>query len=194
MASNSSPADDTTDEVLMDRYCAGDAMAFTALFRRYHRRLVRFVTPYVGPSQAEDCAQQAFMKVHVSRSSFRVGAKVAPWFFTIARNQALDHLRSAPRRREVNDGDDHASRVGVDALGRDPGLDAGVRTALSALPPDQRDVVTLHWLGGLTFPEVAVVVGASHEAVRARAHRAYGALRQELGPLAAELELPGGGS
>ncbi len=177
----------------MDRYCAGDAVAFSALFRRYHRRLVRFVTPYVGPNQAEDCAQQAFLKVHVSRSTFRVGAKVAPWFFTIARNQALDHLRSAPHRRELNDGDDHASRVGITTPQRDPGLTAGVRHALSALPSDQRDVVTLHWLGGLSFPEVAVVVGASHEAVRARAHRAYGALRQALGPLAIELQLPGGG-
>jgi len=193
MASNSSTADDPTDEVLMDRYCAGDTVAFTALFRRYHRRLVRFVTPYVGPGHAEDCAQLTFMKVHVSRATFRAGAKVAPWFFTIARNQALDHLRSAPRRRELSDGGDKASLVGVDAPGRDPGLNAGVRTALSALPADQRDVVTLHWLGGLSFPEVAVVVGASHEAVRARAHRAYGALRQELGPLAAELQLPGGG-
>lgn len=181
-----------SDEDLMDRYCAGEAAAFSALFRRYARRLVRFVTPYVGPTQAEDCVQQTFLKVHTARASFRAGAKVAPWLFAIARHQALDHLRSAPRRREIHDGDDTASRVGVDGPGRDPRLDAAVRAAIAALPDDQRDVVALHWLGGLSFPEVAHVVGASHEAVRARATRAYTTLRPRLGPLATELQLPGG--
>lgn len=181
-----------SDEALMDRYCAGDPYAFSTLFRRYARRLVRFVTPYVGPTHAEDCVQQTFLKVHTARDRFHVGAKVAPWLFAIARNQALDHVRSAPRRREVNDGDDHASHVGVDAPARDPRLDAQVRAMIAGLPADQRDVVALHWLGGLSFPEVAVVVGASHEAVRARATRAYAALRPRLGPLATELELPGG--
>ena len=176
----------------MDRYCAGDTAAFSSLFRRYARRLVRFVTPYVGPTQAEDCVQQTFLKVHTARGAFRVGAKVAPWLFAIARNQALDHVRSAPRRREVNDGDDAASEVPVHAPARDLRLDATVRAAIAALPVEQRDVVALHWLGGLSFPEVAVVVGVSHEAARARATRAYGALRTTLGPLATEIELPGG--
>lgn len=184
-------APDPSDELLMDRYCAGDAAAFTTLFRRYGRRLVRFLTPYVGPAQAEDCAQLAFLKVHQSRSNFRVGARVAPWLFAIARNVALDHLRSAPRRRERADGDEHASAVPVAAREGDPRLNEAVRAALLALPDDQRDVVTLHWLGGLSFPEVGGVVGASHEAVRARATRAYEALRLHLGELARELTLPG---
>ncbi len=180
-----------SDEALMDRYCAGDPAAFITLFRRYARRLVRFLTPYVGAAQAEDCAQQAMLKLHQSRHSFRVGSRVAPWLFTIARNVALDHLRSAPRRRERADGDEHASAVAVPAREADPRLNDAVRAALFALPVDQRDVVTLHWLGGLSFPEVGTVVGASHEAVRARATRAYEALRHHLGELARELTLPG---
>lgn len=184
-------APEPSDELLMDRYCAGDTAAFTSLFRRYGRRVVRFLTPYVGPTHAEDCAQQAFLKVHQSRSRFRVGARVAPWLFAIARNVALDHLRSAPHRREHADGDEHATAVAVPAHEADPRLNNAVRAALLALPDDQRDVVTLHWLGGLSFPEVGVVVGASHEAVRARATRAYEALRQHLGELARELTLPG---
>ncbi len=182
---------EVSDEALMDRYCAGDSAAFTTLFRRYAQRLVRFTRSYVGPTHAEDCAQQVFLKVHVARGTFRAGAKVAPWLFAIARNQALDHVRSAPRRREISDGDDQANAVAVTTPLRDPSLNAAVRAALQALPPDQRDVVTLHWLGGLSFPEVAGVVGASHEAVRARAHRAYGALRTSLGPMASELKLDG---
>ncbi len=191
MTAAPNPSLDPTDEVLMDRYCAGDLVAFDTLFRRYVRRLVRFVTPYVGSGHAEDCAQQVFLKVHQARATFRAGARVAPWLFTIARHQALDHVRSAPRRREHADGDVHASAVPVAPHLIDPSLDAAVRAALSSLPADQRDVVTLHWLGGLTFPEVGVVVGASHEAVRARATRAYEGLRGQLGDLARELTLPG---
>ena len=182
---------DPTDEMLMDRYCAGDVDAFSALFRRYVRKVVRFVTPVVGPSHAEDCAQQVFIKIHQARGTFRSGARVAPWLFTIARHQALDHIRSAPRRREHADGDAHAERVAVAPTVRDRGLDDAVRAALLSLPDDQRDVVTLHWLGGLSFPEVAAIVGASHEAVRGRATRAYASLRVELSELARELTLPG---
>lgn len=191
-ASESPVGAEVTDEILMDRYCAGDPQAFDALFRRYVRRLVRFVTPYVGPTQAEDTAQQVFLKMHRARQTFRAGSKVAPWLFAIAKNLALDHLRSAAHRRELKDGDDHANAVPVAPRDPDPSLDAAVRAALGALPPDQREVVTLHWFAGLSFPEVAVVVGASHEAVRARAHRAYGGLRTRLGDIANELDLPGG--
>lgn len=180
---------DATDEALMDRYCAGDPLAFEELFRRYSKRLTRFVTPYVGPAQAEDTAQQVFLKMHRARSTFRVGARVAPWLFTIGKNLALDHLRSAASRRELKDGEDH--EVPVDAHDPDPSLNAAVRQAVASLPADQRDVISLHWFGGLTFPEVAVVVGASHEAVRARAHRAYGSLRGALGDVANGLDIGG---
>jgi len=183
-------AAEVSDEVLMDRYCAGDVAAFSMLFHRYARRLVRFVQPYTGPASAEDCVQQTFMNVHASRGSFRAGARVAPWLFAIARNQAIDLTRSAPRRREVADGDERATQTATDARVHDRGLDRAVREAIGALPDDQRDVVTLHWLGGLSFPEVAAVVGASPLAVRARATRAYTTLRTTLGPLAAELSLP----
>jgi RNA polymerase sigma-70 factor (ECF subfamily) len=182
-------AADATDEALMDRYCAGDVVAFEELFRRYSKRLTRFVTPYVGPTQAEDTAQQVFLKMHHARATFRAGARVAPWLFTIGKNLALDHLRSAAHRKELRDGEDVV--VPVEADDPDPSLDAAVRTAVLALPPDQRDVISLHWFGGLSFPEVAAVVGASHEAVRARAHRGYGALRERLGDVAKGLELGG---
>ena len=181
---------EATDEALMDRYCVGEVTAFEELFRRYAPRLTRFVTPYVGPTQAEDTAQQVFLKMHHARSTFRAGARVAPWLFTIGKNLALDHLRSAANRRERRDGEDIV--VPVDARDPDPSLDRAVREAVATLPPEQREVVTLHWFGGLTFPEVAGVVGASHGAVRARAHRAYAALRAALGDVADGLNLGGG--
>jgi RNA polymerase sigma-70 factor (ECF subfamily) len=177
------PDGDVTDEELMDRYCAGDQEAFDALFQRYTGRLVRFLTRMVGPAQAVDIAQVTFLKVHENRHRYRVGATFASWIFTIARNTALDHLRSAPKRREVYGIE---TETAADTPSRDRLRDDQVRNAIGKLPDDQRQVILLHWYGGLTFEEVAKVVGASGAAVRVRAHRAYGKLRGNLANLKKE--------
>lgn len=162
----------------MDRYCAGDADAFDELFERYARRVVRFARGYVNDAAAEDIAQTTFVKLHESRHRFRAGARLAPWLFAIARHAALDVVRSAPRRREV--AADDAVEPAAPAREPDPMLDARVRAAVRALPDEQREVVSLHWLGGVGFPEIARMTGVSHEAVRARATRAYATLRASL--------------
>lgn len=168
----------------MDRYCAGDPAAFEQLFERYSRRLVRFLTGMVGPTQAKDLAQLTFLKVHENRHRYRVGASVASWIFTIARNSALDFLRSAPKRREVY-GDEREAPA--ESVARDRLRDERVQLAIHGLPDDQRQVILLHWYGGLTFDEVGRVVGATGAAVRVRAHRAYEKLRASLGDLKQEL-------
>lgn len=167
----------------MDRYCAGDQAAFAALFARYQQRLVRFLTQMVGPTTAGDMAQITFLKLHENRHRYRAGANVAAWVFTIARNSALDHIRSAPRRREVTGLD---VEEGAEGPRRDLFRDERVRDAISGLPDDQRQVILLHWFGGLSFEEVAGVVGASSAAVRVRAHRGYEKLRTLLAALRAE--------
>lgn len=168
----------------MDRYCAGDPAAFDLLFGRFSRRLVRFLTNMVGPTQAKDITQLTFLKVHENRHRYRVGASAASWIFTIARNSALDYLRSAPKRREVYGGD---SEPAAESVLRDRLRDEQVRAAIAALPDDQRQVILLHWYGGLTFEEVGGVVGATGAAVRVRAHRAYQKLRVSLGELHKEV-------
>ncbi|HEY4222532.1 MAG TPA: RNA polymerase sigma factor [Myxococcota bacterium] len=166
----------------MDRYCAGDAAAFEVIFKRYAARLLRFTRPIVGVSQAQDIVQVTFLKLHESRHRYRTGARLSSWLFTIARNTALDHVRSAPARREVH--------VEADATADDTVRDslavARIRKAVADLPAEQRDVVLLHWFGDLGFDEVANVLHASSVAVRARAHRAYEKLRKTLGDVVPE--------
>lgn len=178
--------DELTDEVLMDRYCAGDTVAYEALFERYTPRLVRFLTGMVGPAQAADLTQISFIKIHKNRHRYRAGSSVAAWFFTIARNSALDYLRSAPKRREVFGVEKDAPD---ERKGRDLFQDERVRAAIDKLPESQREVIFLHWYSGLTFEEVGRSVGATGAAVRVRAHRAYEKLRVSLAELA-----PGGGT
>lgn len=171
------------DEELMDRYCGGDAGAFDELFRRFAPRLLRFARPMVGAAQAHDVVQMTFLKMHENRHRYRNGAKVSSWLFTIARNTALDHVRSAPARREVGD-DDKVHTAEARAFTRDVLANDVVRRAILDLPEEQRDVVLLHWFADLTFEEIAVIVKASSVAVRTRAHRAYEKLRAVLEPAA----------
>ena len=169
----------------MDRYCAGDTAAFEELFKRFQGRLVRFLTQMVGPTTAVDVTQITFLKVHENRHRYKTGHNLAAWVFTIARNTALDHIRSAPRRREVTGVE---IDPGEEGPRRDLFSDERVRAAIGALPDDQKQVILLHWFGGLTFEEVSKIVGATSAAVRVRAHRGYEKLRAALRPMKQEAQ------
>jgi RNA polymerase sigma-70 factor (ECF subfamily) len=174
------------DEELMAAYVAGDQTAFAELFRRYAPILLRLMQQRISRTQeAEDLVQQTFLQLHRSRHDFRAGARLRPWLFTIALNLRFQHFRESGRRRETPL-DITTIELGGD---RDPNADLlqewaeqsrEVQLALTKLPPDQRNVIILHWLEGLSFAEVSRTVGASVNAVKVRAHRGYIGLRKLL--------------
>jgi RNA polymerase sigma factor (sigma-70 family) len=171
-----------TDEELMAAYVAGDSAAFRELFARYAPLLLRVMQRQLSrPEEARDLVQQTFLQLHRARNDFRQDAKVRPWLFTIALNLKREHFRQSGRRREgpleLNGRSDPSE--GPSGIER---LEARrvLLPALQRLQPDQREVIILHWFEGLSFPEVAQVVGATLSAVKVRAHRGYAALRQLL--------------
>ena len=171
-----------SDEELMTAYVSGDHAAFAELFRRYAPILLRLMRHRISRrEEADDLVQLTFLHLHRSRYDFRAGAALRPWLFTIALNLRFQHFRECGRRRETT--------VDVDSLevpgsSRSPqeSMDENraVRLALTKLPTDQRDVIVLHWLEGLSFAEVSEAVGASVNAVKVRAHRGYVSLRKLL--------------
>ncbi len=163
----------------MAAYVAGDAAAFRVLFDRLAPQLLRLCARGLGSkSEAEDLVQQTFLQLHRARFEFRAGARLRPFVVTIALNLRRDLQRRGKFRgespRPIEELADPRGNA-ADELER-----ARVRRALDRLPPDQREVIELHWLEGLSFPEVAEIVGASAGAVRVRAHRGYQKLREEL--------------
>jgi RNA polymerase sigma-70 factor (ECF subfamily) len=171
-----------SDEELMTAYVSGDHAAFAELFRRYAPILLRLMRHRISRrEEADDLVQLTFLHLHRSRHDFRAGAPLRPWLFTIALNLRFQHFRECGRRRETT--------VDVDSLevpgsSRSPqesvDENRAVRLALTKLPTDQRDVIVLHWLEGLSFAEVSEAVGASVNAVKVRAHRGYVSLRKLL--------------
>ena len=172
-----------SDEELMAAYVAGDHRAFSELFRRYAPMLLRLMLQRIGRRQeADDLVQQTFLQLHRSRHDFRAGAPLRPWLFTIALNLRFQHFRESGRRRETMLDVATIESVGPMVDAPQDGIDQSreVRMAISKLPTDQREVIVLHWLEGLSFAEVSQAVGASVNAVKVRAHRGYVSLRKLL--------------
>lgn len=173
-----------TDEALFDAYRAGDERAFQQLFDRYAPLLLRLVGRDVRRSaEAEEIVQDAFLHLHRSAADFRQGARLRPWLMTIALNLKREHFRRRSRRPEAPlelDGRQDPVAASPRILERRHAR-TQIDRALSSLPENQREVIVLHWFGGLSFREVAGAVGASVSAVKVRAHRGYTAMRESLG-------------
>jgi len=182
-------SDPRSDEQLMAAYVAGDAAAFRVIFERYAPLLLRSMLRelYVR-EEANDLVQQTFLQLHRARADFDPSQKLKPWIFTIAMNLKREYFRRKKRRPERSLDAENAVEPTVAALGA---AQVEARRTLSRvlaeLPPDQREVIELHWFDGLEFPEVAAVVGASVSAVKVRAHRGYVRMRAALGD---EVALP----
>jgi RNA polymerase sigma-70 factor (ECF subfamily) len=184
----------------MERYVDGDRRAFERLHDRLTPRLKGFVMKLVrDDSVVDDLIQLAMLKAHIARGRFALrggdpDGAVQAWYFTIARNVAMDHLRSQKRgeRKVVSTG---ASEHKVASYADDrPSIEERhtraedeqeiierVRRAIEQLPPGQREVLTLHKLQGMPMAEVAQTLQIREGAVRVRAHRGYKALARMLG-------------
>lgn len=163
---------------------AATGLDIAAAYRAHARTVVMTCASIVGRGDAEDVAQVAWLKAHRARASYSPAmGSVATWLRSIARNVALDHLRSARRRPE--DLDDRSDAHTSDALDVGAAIDtarrvASARTALASLPDAQREAVTSMYLDGHDHHTAAALAGCEPGALRVRAHRGVAALRSAL--------------
>jgi RNA polymerase sigma-70 factor (ECF subfamily) len=164
---------------------SGDADAFEALVRRHSESVYRIVAGHLGSGEAEDACQEVFIQVHRGLAKFEARSRLATWIFRIATHVAWKRLRRRRRRPvTLRLGQD---RVLVSLL---PGPDASAATseaqdafhaAIAELPEDQRAVLVLRGLEGLSFEEVAQVLGIKKPTAESRMARARDRLRGLLG-------------
>lgn len=123
------------------------------------------------PDKADDLVQETVMKALVAHQSFIEGSNMRAWLFTILRNAYFTDLRR--KRREVEDvNGQHAASIAVsgDQIAR---LDmADFQIALSKLPPDQREVLTLVGAAGFSYEEAAEICGVAIGTIKSRLNRA----------------------
>lgn len=181
---------EAADEELIDMIAHRDAGAVSLLYERYARMIYGLAMHVVGDAaSAEEVCQDVFMRVWEKSGTYRPDrGKVVTWLARIARNRAIDVLRSR-RTRETDlpqPGDESAALP--EASAADPGdhlwqsfREQEVRDAVAALPADQRRALSLAFFQGLTHREIAQVLGEPLGTVKTRIRDAMRKLRTSLG-------------
>jgi RNA polymerase sigma-70 factor (ECF subfamily) len=176
-------------EELVARVRAGDEEAFRLIFDRYSRPILSFIFDMVGDrAQAEDLAQETFVRAFRGLAGLREETKLSTWLFAIAKNVAREQLRTR-RRHEGNvelDGrpafelHDHARTPSGQLLDKE--LSGVIRGALMKLDEDKRTVFTLKVLQQHSYEEIAEITGFSVGKLKTDLHRARAEMRRRIGP------------
>jgi len=175
------------DRALMARVQRGDEAAFGQLMARWELPVKAVIARLVfNASEAEDLAQETFVRLWQQRERFREGAAFRPWVFAIAVNLARNRLRWWRRRPTVQlEAWTETAPAGPGAGSGTAGLEqtersAAVRDAIAALPAELREAVVLFEYEQLSQQEIALAVGATPKAVETRIYRAREKLRVAL--------------
>ncbi len=168
---------------------AGEDAALDELMRRYRHPLLNFVYRLLGnAADAEEIAQQVFVRVYQRAADYDPQRTFSTWLFALARHAAIDRLRWRARHptTSLDEPIEPATTVTAASEVIDRELGEQVAAAIAALPEDQRSAIILSEYHGLSDAAIGEVLGCSPKAVGARLYRARQALRRQLGDLLAE--------
>ena len=187
----------TSDEILMAAYQAGSEAAFGELYERHGGSVYGFLVRRLGDaSLAQDLYQEAFFRIHRARHTYDPARPFRAWLFGIVHNLLADSLRSRMRSPETRSYDEPATGTAGDeaATAHEVATDlpspeavtaarqstTALSRALSALPSDEATVLILARLEGLSYDDIAAILGRSAAATKQLAYRALKRVRAEM--------------
>ena len=184
---------DARDGVDMERLAAGHDAVLNDLMERHATPVFHFLCRMVGnEDDANDLAQETFVRVFRARASFRPGGKFSTWLFTIAANLARNHFRWRSRHPNVSldaENPETEQTLGSTLSAKNPAPGeaalaeeraAAVRLAVQKLPEDLREAIVLCEWEECSVAEAAAILKATPKAVESRLYRARGMLRERL--------------
>jgi len=184
---------DASDTSLVQRVQRGDRGAFDALVLKYQHKVVKLVMRYVrNPAEAEDVAQEAFIKAYRALPNFRGDSAFYTWLYRIAINTAKNAIVARDRNPVDFDLDltDPDEPYDMQNRLKDPDTPEGlvltdeirstVNAAMEALPEDLRTAIVLRELEGLSYEDIAARMGCPVGTVRSRIFRAREAIDSRL--------------
>jgi RNA polymerase sigma-70 factor (ECF subfamily) len=184
-----------SDMMLVERVQQGETAAFDLLVIRYQHKVLKLIMRYVHDAvEAEDVAQEAFIRAYRALPSFRGDSAFYTWLYRIAINTAKNAL-VANRRRPIDyslnpqDTEDYAMQARL----KDPETPEGlllteeiqntVNSAIENLPEDLRTAIVLRELEGMSYEEIATAMECPVGTVRSRIFRAREAIDRKLRPI-----------
>ncbi|MGA3195095.1 MAG: sigma-70 family RNA polymerase sigma factor [Terriglobales bacterium] len=183
-----------SDAEMMLRVKAGDESAFAYLVQKYRRPLVGFMYRLChNPATAEELAQEVFLRVYRSRTSYEASAKFSTWLYRIATNLAVNNARDTRHERPEKTVrlDEPDQETGTTPDLADESLSAeeqlvrrerlaAIRSKVNALPERQRLAVMMHKYQQMDYRQIAAVMKLSESATKSLLFRAYETLREQL--------------
>jgi RNA polymerase sigma-70 factor, ECF subfamily len=189
------PPGEDSDEVLVARCQEGDFSAFEVLYQRYQRPILAYIYQITRNYEESACiAQDVFMRVFEHVDRFDIKRRFTTWFYTIARNAAIDYLQSRNRKAMVSfsdlDHDDEHDSVAVNTGAPGPSIEAALSggeskqlltAALAELPQIYREIIELVIFQDHSYEEASVILGGvSLGTLRSRMFHALRRLRASL--------------
>lgn len=178
-----------SDEALLACIGAGDQRAFDTLYRRYADLVYSVALRVVAdPQIAQDVAQEVFLRIWRQPRLFDESrGRFVSWLMSVARNRAVDEVRSRGRRRLREVAPPPGADDPVDVQAIDPAMAAqitaeraAVRQALVTLPPEQRQAIELAYFGGMTQQEISATLNVPLGTIKTRIRLAMKKLRLNL--------------
>ena len=183
------------DQLLVERVQKGDKRAFDLLIQKYQHRIVSLVSRYVSdPSEAQDVAQEAFIKAYRAIKRFRGDSAFYTWLYRIAINTAKNWIVAKNRRPPSSDIDAvDAEQYGISDRLRENStpenellreeIERTVFATIANLPEDLRTAIMLREMDGMSYEEIATTMECPIGTVRSRIFRAREAIDEKLKPL-----------
>lgn len=185
----------TADQLLVERVQRGDKAAFDTLVRKYQHKIVKLVSRYVSePAEAQDIAQESFIKAYRALPRFRGESAFYTWLYRIAINTAKNHLVAEGRRPvdqqvDLQDPDQYDMNARLrdvatpESMLLTDEIQATVEGAIQELPEELRTAIVLRELEGMSYEEIAAAMDCPVGTVRSRIFRAREAISSRLQPL-----------
>lgn len=161
----------------------GEARAMEMLYHQYKRRVFGMAHRIVGPNDAEEVAQEVFVRVYRGLAAFRGDSALSTWIYRLTVNASLSYLARRGRRQEVAVDDTISEVPAPPAVERDPGLAARIEAALLQLPAGYRAILVLHDVEGLSHEECAAILDCRVGTCKSQLHKARARMRELLGPI-----------
>ena len=183
------------DQELVQKVQQGDKSAYDHLVRKYQHKIILLVNRYVkDPSEAQDVAQEAFIKAYRALGNFRGDSAFYTWLYRIAINTAKNYLVSRARRFSASQIDVYEAEQ-VQNVPQLKGLETpeqelfneeivtAIQSAIDKLPEEMRTAIMLREFEGMSYEEIAVTMDCPVGTVRSRIFRAREAIDSKLQPL-----------